>query len=75
MHGTKSYKFGYTGGDYKNPQERHEESDGYGHVKGWYSFKDAYGKKQVVYYEAHPKYGFKVHHSKPKYNAHVKKYS
>lgn len=38
-------------------------SDGHGHVKGWYSFVDAYGKHQVVHYEAHPKYGFKVLHN------------
>lgn len=60
LDGPKSYKFGYTSGDYKNPQERHEVSDGYGHVKGWYSFVDAEGKHQVVHYEAHPKHGFKV---------------
>lgn len=61
LHGPKSYKFGFTSGDHKNPQERHEVSDGYGHVKGYYSFVDANGHHQVVHYEAHPKYGFKVY--------------
>lgn len=69
LHGPKSYKFGYTSGDHKNPQERHEESDGHGHVKGWYSFVDANGKYQKIHYEAHPKYGFKV------YNPHMKAYN
>jgi hypothetical protein len=68
LHGPKSYKFGYTTGDHKNPQERHEVSDGHGHVKGWYSFVDANGKHQVVHYEA-SKYGFKViNHKKPHNN-------
>lgn len=66
VHGPKSYKFGYTSGDHKNPQERHEVSDGHGHVKGWYSFMDASGHYQVVHYEAHPKYGFKVYNHKHK---------
>lgn len=66
VHGSKSYKFGYSTGDPKNPQERHEVSDGHGHVKGWYSFMDAFGKLQVVKYEAHPKYGFKIINHKSK---------
>lgn len=66
VHGPKSYKFGYTTDDHKNPQERHEVSDGYGHVKGYYSFVDATGKYQIVHYEAHPKYGFKVFNHKSK---------
>lgn len=66
IEGPKSYKFGFTSGDHKNPQERHEISDGYGHVKGWYSYMDADGKYQVVHYEAHPKYGFSVYNPKHK---------
>jgi len=61
VHGPHSYKFGYTSGDHKNPQERHEVSDKKGHVKGWYSYKDPHGKMMVFHYEAHPKKGFKVH--------------
>lgn len=69
LDGPKSYKFGYTSGDPKNPQERHEVSDGHGHVKGWYSFVDAYGKLQKVHYEAHPKLGFRVYdYSAKSYN-------
>lgn len=60
MHGPKSYKFGYTTGDHKNPQERHEVSDKKGHVKGWYSYKDPHGKMMVFHYEADPKKGFHV---------------
>ena len=41
--------------------ERHETSDAHGHVKGWYSYVDPYGKHQVIHYEAHPKLGFRVH--------------
>ena len=70
MYGPKSYKFGYTTGDHKNPMERHEESDKHGHVKGWYSYVDPFGKKQVVHYEAHPKKGFKAHHSYKKVSQH-----
>jgi hypothetical protein len=47
--------------------ERHEVSDGHGHVKGWYSFVDAHGKHQVVHYEA-SKYGFRVLSHKKPYN-------
>lgn len=65
-HGPKSYKFGFTSGDHKNPMERHETSDSHGHVKGWYSFVDPYGKQQVIHYSSHPKHGFSVlnHNSK-----------
>lgn len=66
LYGPKSYKFGYTSNEHKNPQERHEVSDGYGHVKGWYSFVDPNGQFQIVHYEAHPKYGFKVYNPKSK---------
>lgn len=71
VHGPHSYKFGYTSGDHKNPQERHEVSDKKGHVKGWYSYKDPHGKMMVFHYEAHPKKGFKVHKYK-KHHHHKK---
>ncbi|KAG9510285.1 hypothetical protein GZH46_01178 [Fragariocoptes setiger] len=64
VNGPYSYKFGYSTGDHYNPQERHEVSDGYGHVKGWYSYRDPYGKIQVIHYEAHPKLGFRVFQNK-----------
>lgn len=72
VHGPHSYKFGFTAGDHKNPQERHEVSDKKGHVKGWYSYKDPHGKMMVFHYEAHPKKGFKVHKHKKHHHHHHK---
>ncbi|XP_022235622.1 uncharacterized protein LOC111083407 [Limulus polyphemus] len=58
--GPHSYRYGYDTGDSYNPLTRFEERDGNGVVRGYYTYRDPYGKLQRVEYMAHPKLGFRV---------------
>jgi hypothetical protein len=52
LHGHDSYKYGFDTDDHYNPQQRYEERDGWGNVKGSFSYMDGTGHMKTVYYKA-----------------------
>ncbi|CAM1297649.1 Uncharacterised protein g1888 [Pycnogonum litorale] len=56
--GPHSYRFGYDTGKGYNHQSRYEERDGYGNVRGYYTYYDPKGNKKTVRYTSSDKGGF-----------------
>lgn len=52
LHGHHSYKYGFDTGDHFNPQQRYEEADGHGNVKGSFRYMDGTGHMVTVFYKA-----------------------